>query len=471
VNSAITNLRENLANPISAVLRDTENVYQTLTDNRVRIQTYHDQIIIADNSRFPIVVWIFLLPLIPMTIFIPSVIFAKRQLMRIVSICLGVIMVTMWTLFAVHLPMAATFGDSCLWLKQCEDEPEVTLKWTKAQVAITESCLVNASIVDALNLTTPLAYLDTLTFPAMGNISTYFNFSKLDQFSNGVAQLQLQDYQFDQDRLDSQLASLSVLCGTTYTEENIYTFAPVGSASEQFQEHQIYADVLTLLNLKQGILHQINDMNEQLATVSPTAQQLLMDAIHWQNHLFEVESLIQPIIVSGQTFDQLAYCGSIGDDYKIFKETWCSTLSTALAFLSLSSFAIAVSCVALIICSILEEKRISNPKNVDPEPPGRLSVDVRGDHQPMSRFPGSRRAIKLARQPSEDSEIGLQRDLSVDVADLKEEKLRAQNNVKARQSEVGRRQLSGHRNSAMHEQRSQSQVSQPNPPDLEMVVT
>jgi len=351
---------------------------------------------------------------VPMTFFIPSVIFAKRRGMKLVSICLGILMVTMWALFAVHLPMTAIFSDSCVWMNKCEVDPETELSWTKTQAAIALSCLSNNSMVESLNLTIPLDYLTTLSFPTMANISSYFNFSTLHSFNSTLSELSLEDYNFNQGKLDGELAALSVLCGTTFTEENIETFAPVGSLSEQFQENQLYAGILTLIALKQAILDQISMMREEMDAIFPIAATLLADSIKFQNDLALIEALIAPIIVSGQNFAQLAYCGEIGDDYEVFKSTWCATLSTALAFLTLAMFLIAVSCVALIIASIIEETRISHPRlQADGDIPGRLSVDVARWSVDVGhgRFSakGSQGSRPALHQPRRNSHLGVPR--------------------------------------------------------------
>jgi hypothetical protein len=100
---------------------------------------------------------------------------------------MGLVFITiLYLLFMVHLPLAALTGDACVYL----DDQEVDMVGNLGEQAgtIVDACLLNTSLIVAMNLTDQLDFANTLNFTTPDFIDA-FDFTQFDSFRANITAL------------------------------------------------------------------------------------------------------------------------------------------------------------------------------------------------------------------------------------------------------------------------------------------
>jgi len=216
-------------------------------------------------------------------------------------------------------------------------------------------------MVDVLNMTKYLSYTDSLSFPTIPNLGTAYDLSPLYALNATVSKMTVQSYGYNQNYLNQLFANLNALTAPkSYNEGNLVNYTATGNATQKAQEDLYVATIKTYISARTAAQNQISYMQTSTKQLLVTANTMKQQALRFESDYTTIGNLVTPMITDGQNFYELAYCGNIGDDYKTFKSTWCDTLGTALAFLALANFIIAMCCIAVVIMSIVLEKRINH---------------------------------------------------------------------------------------------------------------
>jgi hypothetical protein len=93
----------------------------------------------------------------------------------------------MFILLAIHLPLAAVVSDGCVYVDEHQGLLNETFTGDKANVAVViNACLLNTSLITALNLTEELNFANQITFPDLPPINQSFDFPALDTFVSQI---------------------------------------------------------------------------------------------------------------------------------------------------------------------------------------------------------------------------------------------------------------------------------------------
>lgn len=104
------------------------------------------------------------------------------------------------------------------------------------------------------------------------------------------------------------------------------------------------------------------------------------------------------IVSSGQTVVENAYCGVLGDTYKSFKNSWCTTAVTAFSVLPLLFFLLALLLIASG-CASLWLKQILDPRLKRIHPAG-VEQSTKAKSYAASSSDHDREISNLMRDPS-----------------------------------------------------------------------
>jgi len=290
----------------------------------------------------------------------------------------------MWALFAVHLPMAATFGDSCLWLDEAEQDPQTTLGWNTQQTAIAQACLVNVSLIDALNLSDALRFATVIDFPPIPDIPSAFTSPELTQLQsllNTVTPTNAFSAYPSDSTINQLLVELNQLTSGSFTRANVITVDPtVYPNVTAVRQHKW--DILTLLDAQ--IVGNQKVMGSQAlvnGTVSslPQAESAAMQV---SNDLDLVNVSLTAVLIAGDNLVAAASCGDLGDIYRTFKSSWCDILATAFSFLALACFLIGSTGWVAYLLEKMSHKRLPNPESLhgSSKPTGAEMQQMSGHH-------------------------------------------------------------------------------------------
>jgi len=290
----------------------------------------------------------------------------------------------MWALFAVHLPFAATFGDSCLWLDQAEVNPSDTLNVSIREGKWMQACLANASILDALNVSDVLGFTNTITFPVFPNIPTSFSqvTTPLAAANQSVQLVTSASLSYDAANTASMFSTLnSITSPTTYDATTIRTLDPTPF---NITVRQLKWNIITSLDALNDTISRINTARALISGMigeAPEQQALLVQI---NDHLLTMKSDLNETITSGRNIKNADNCGTtgptpIGGKYQDFKKQWCDVLATAFSLLAFACFMLATSGIFIFVLAEIEAKRLPHPHGNAGDKGGDVEMQTRNE--------------------------------------------------------------------------------------------
>ena len=279
-------------------------------------------------------------------------------------------------LFAVHLPFALIFGDSCKLMSDGETDPTGTLYWEEEIGLLMSACLANVSLTPLFNLTTALDYLNH-DLPLALESQDYIITTQIDALETTISGLSLSDLGWDletdfydiasstRDDLDDGLSDLNVIyqagCDNGGTE---YSGYPVGGftranldtldlanipdnpsgCDDNLNIRKFKYDLLTLIDAETHVTQLLSDLQTTSAAISTALTSLAaeFDTSCDGDTLGEVAENMTSATNQLTVFKTVAYCGDVGTHYSSFKYSFCDTLATAVSYISL----------ALLLCGL-----------------------------------------------------------------------------------------------------------------------
>jgi hypothetical protein len=111
-----------------------------------------------------------------------------------------------------------------------------------------------------------------------------------------------------------------------------------------------------------------------------------------QAALSSIDASLSELIEKCDEVKNLGHCGSIGTNYRVFKDTWCNVITTAFSFLALSCMILGIFSGAFVYLSIMLTKRFGQKRM------GRAGGKYKDDAQMVAVERGNRRDRREKRQ-------------------------------------------------------------------------
>jgi len=282
----------------------------------------------------------------------------------------------MWILFAIHLPLAVLTGDSCDYVDGFEvDVPD---RLGSDAGKIVESCLLNTSLLDVLNLTQQLQFRNKIPFYTLPNISDIFNFPELDQLTSDVNNLTVSStFDFDGLSVAGELIIVNAITSglgdtTVYNRTNVAylnstTGDSVTTANLTYHKYQ----ALLLIDAEDSMNQKLNNIKANMSNINLSVNNLKNATNVILNNVNSLRDVLDPLFGYVDILESLATCGFLGDAYLNFKKAYCEGVVTALSCMAMATFFIAFFGIPLIILSIVLKKRMPNPFAADPFSPSK----------------------------------------------------------------------------------------------------
>jgi len=375
-------------NELSLISNKSAELRAYLDAKQVTVDSYKTTVLNAEKVRFPFSLIIFGLPF---GFAVMSLVgyFGMSSCFKHQGVLAWTMLVCMWPLMGFHLSLAMTFGDSCIYMDQMETEiASGTSAPDPIEAAALQACLTDSSIIDALNLTIPF------TPPVFNIPSTTFSTPRLNAAITALDSLTLVDLGITaqmQADYDSNLTQTGLT--PPATEQQLQT----ASSSPNATVAQAASLCLTFMMANDTATATLDSLQTRAAQLVADMAAVTPPLDTCQTALVSLDAILQPLVDACDTIKSLGYCGSIGDSYKVFKDTWCNVITTAFSFLALSCMILGIFSGAFVYLSIMLTKRFGLKRL------GRADGKYNADAQMVAVERGNRRSRREARRRRRDS--------------------------------------------------------------------
>ena len=383
IHTTLLNIQGQIVTQINSAQNQLDSVNSQISNIESNINTYWDDGKFYDNYRNPVVIAIFCLPLIALVIYAAGGLFRPLKTnsssvkkargcfeLDCRSACWfdfewawwGIILFFFGIFFAIHIALAMVIGDGCAYLKT--QEPTLQTRFSNQIVSVADACLLNTSLLDALNLTHYLNFSNEIQFPNLPNVDTAFAFQKLHALQSNVSALSLSTF----DGFNKSCETITFTALNELTFPQFFTLANITLCNpQQFgsRSGQVQVDKAACINCLaeraelQNVLNQIK-ANTTRVILQATALTNATDIFQTQA-LTTIHTLLNPIIADGKAVYNLAYCGFLGNAYYQVKVDLCQKTLNAVSYLSLAFFVIEICGFCMAVIALVLKQRMNNP--------------------------------------------------------------------------------------------------------------
>jgi hypothetical protein len=316
-----------------------------------------------------------------------------------------------WFFFSLHIPFALIFGDSCDLIARAEVKPVETLYWTNATSTLVATCLANASLTDAFNLTgtfnfsaDDLPVLDSsalLKDPTLQDTLDAIETMTIEDVLPGVV-----------DVIDASLDGVQAqykACANPYDNVNygsreMLTDMPIESCSggdlESLRQNKY--DLMLSIKVEGIAIAWLLDLQADALLVSGALEDLAIAIDSAGADVITLAGNLVGLLTPVATILSEAYCGAVSQTWDLFKFTFCETLTTAVAFEAFCFWMLGWTIVAQLPFTVqlanhwsMQQKvAIAQAKNGQTVP-GRRRKKKRRETDEYGPASGSRKTVRV----------------------------------------------------------------------------
>jgi hypothetical protein len=403
ITSTLTDAKESMASATDGVT--DQGAKDSVTDNTDMVEGYDNYRNIAFVVLFSVV---FVTPVLA-----GLALSSKKGWPFKCNFCLGPFyLFLVWILFGLHWMLGMLIGDGCVYM----DDTMVDMRGGLGDAvsgsevgtlaSVINACLVNASLITALNLTGQLDFANLIQFPEMPsqeNITAKFDFSgfnAIESAANGLSESNFYRLapdgtpieRWNSSKVNDPLATMSSMLtgGAWWDAPNpiLYTRADVRSnrtaGNTWFTTNYAVGDQPAILAAADEAFNamQIEDTLAAAAEAvrTDTARidsnitaltQRMKDVVSKVSNQSDPDSVfasLEPLFGRVHEFENVANCGFVADVFGSFKSTLCNQLEKSIQFITLSLFLIGLSCFGITWFSRWSAYRVQFVPRVAPAP-------------------------------------------------------------------------------------------------------
>ena len=341
---------------VSSFQNTSLGLIDIMEDSEPILNSYIEEIRKYDGYRSLFTTVVFCIFLLGFIFSIFASIFRKGAIFNYHLTCMLLLLPIVWLMFGIHLPLAVIFGDSCNLVAEAEADPVNTLYWCESTTLYFETCLANASLAAIFNLTTEFD-LATIELPEL-SATELLESPELTELIDNINAISLADLGIDSSGIDSLIDVLNSVyaagCdngGVAYDNyptdgferTTLINLEPTdipssGPCMDRGILRQSKWDILTAIDGEAAALDMISGLQNNTAVITDEMEILAGLIDDSNDSLDQVLINLTALLDSINALLDLLYCGDIGTLYGDFVNSFCSTLSTAMVFLSFSLF-------------------------------------------------------------------------------------------------------------------------------------
>jgi hypothetical protein len=234
-NSSLVSISNSISTQVTSFKTAINGVVDSIVQYYTNLNgTWKTQATTYDNYRNIAVLVILILPCLSLLALLLGGIFKHGWPFTVYYWVGYVASFLIFLLFAVHLPIAVVFGDTCNYIAV------VTANFSALPLGADATTFLNAaiyntSLIDAFDskyqLNAQLNFSNMIVFPSIPNISSQFEFSAISNFTSSVRALTLSTFGFNSNNVTNAINSLNSNFGTSYTRQTVSTCPGASNAA------------------------------------------------------------------------------------------------------------------------------------------------------------------------------------------------------------------------------------------------
>ena len=361
INADLVSAQLSIDSALTSAVLELGQVEQQTTSYSSDATVVVDDVNKYDRYRFVLTIVFLLLPAVCLLLVVlPGLCLHSSFLFKLNMHLLFLSSVILWLLFAAHLAITSATSDSCIYADQAElTLPQLVNDATVSSVL--QACLLNTSLVTAVNISEPLSFAFSIAIPNITDVEQIFDVQQLQNFSTSVSSLSVDVFGYNSTlqtavRQDALTELNQLTAPDVFTLSNVSACVPskYGQAAQEVAAAQ--AVILESLAVQQTLSQLLTGVQANITSAVAQSNAIINQANALFTGFLTNASIILPVVNAGQQVIDSAYCGSLGQGYGDAKVSLCSQVQLGVGMIALACFVIALLLIPAIYCSWLHAR-------------------------------------------------------------------------------------------------------------------
>ena len=358
INNQILTSQQSITNGLNSAISQLNGVNTTISSHESDVNTAISDIRKYNHDREVATVILLILPFLCLPLIVLAFVLRSATLWKVNLHWMVFISIIMWLLFAVHLAITSAISDTCIYADGAE--LNLTAHFDTQTTAVLQACLLNTSLLTAVNVTESLSFAFSIELPNVTSIEQLVDVSELDNLTSSItSSTLLTAIGFNASAIAySEQTALNTLNQLTtpdyYTLANISTVNPNNYPSNSQQQiASLQSTILQLQQAQSALTSLASTIQSNVSSLVAGVTGVEAEANRIFSSFANVAATIAPVVNDGQQVIESAYCGVLGNDYYEAKNSFCTTVQRGAGMIAVSTFLIALFLVPAIVLSCI----------------------------------------------------------------------------------------------------------------------
>ena len=358
INSQIVSSQQSITDSLDSAISQLTDVNSSVSAHYSDAQTAISDVKKYNHDREIVTLICLILPFICLPLIVLALVLRSSMLWKLNLHWVFFVSIIMWLLFAVHLAITSAMSDGCIYADTAE--LNLTIHFDTQTTAVLQACLLNTSLLTAVNITNSLNFAFSIELPNVTSIEQLLDISELNNLTSSLTtDTLLNAIGFNSsDIANTEQLSLNTL--NQLTVPDYFTLANISTCQPARYGNNVSQEVAALQSAVVQLQQAQTTVTALVTTIQSNVSSLVagVDGVEDKaNRIFasfaDVAQTIAPIVNGGQSVIQSAYCGVLGNDYYEAKNSFCTTVQRGAGMIALSTFLIALFLVPAIVLSYI----------------------------------------------------------------------------------------------------------------------
>ena len=357
INDQILSSQRSIDDGLTNAISQLVNVNSTVSSHESDAQTAIADIKKYNHDREIVTLLFLILPFLCLPLIVLALVLRSSLLWKINLHLVFLVSIIMWLLFAAHLAITSAMSDACIFADGAE--LNLTSHFDTQTASVLQACLLNTSLLTAVNVTNSLDFAFSIELPNVTSIEQLLDLNELNNLTSYLTTSTLLSAVGFNASAIANTEQLSLNTINQFTAPDYFTLANISML--QPSRYGNYSQQVASLQTAVVQLQQAQTtVNALVNTVQTNVSSLVsgVDGVESEaNRIFasfaNVAQTIAPVVNGGQSVIQSAYCGVLGNDYYEAKNSFCTTVQRGAGMIALSTFLIALFLLPAIVLSCM----------------------------------------------------------------------------------------------------------------------
>ena len=392
INDQIVASQQSIVAGLNSAIQQLDDVNASIASHESDAQTVIADIRKYNHDREVATVILLILPFVCIVFIVLALLFRSSTWWKINFHWMFFTSVIMWLLFGVHLAITSAISDACIYADNAE--LNLTAHFDTETTAVLQACLLNTSLLTAVNISNSLNFAFSIELPDVTSIEQLLDVNELNNLTSSITTASLYNaIGFNATAINAtELVALAAL--NRLTTPDYFTLANLSLCNPSHYPNSNATLVQSLQSTITTLQHSQSTLTTLLTAVQQNVTALVagVDSVQGEaNALFasfsNVAATIAPVVNGGQAVVSSAYCGVLGNDYYEAKNSFCSVVQRGVGMIAVSTFLIAMLLLPAIVLSCVRadqqaDEEMAGKEGVVLSSPGSPSVNSPAYAQP-----------------------------------------------------------------------------------------